>query len=131
MKKLFGRLPRRSYLLLTILILCSGILSFLSYYYSSLAAKQIVELASEDIRSNARIQAHDLGSILSNALNSVATNLGILTILQETVEQQSNIGNSIFDIVQQSSSGLSVQYLQLDHDRQIIWSNGSAHRIRP
>jgi signal transduction histidine kinase len=97
----------------------------LSYYYSSLAAKQIVELASEDIRSNARIQAHDLGSILSNALNSVATNLGILTILQETVEQQSNIGNSIFDIVQQSSSGLSVQYLQLDHDRQIIWSNGS------
>lgn len=97
----------------------------LSYYYSSLAAKQIVELASEDIRSNARIQAHDLGSILSNALNSVATNLGILTILQETVEQQSNIGNSIFDILQQSSSGLSVQYLQLDHDGQIIWSNGS------
>jgi len=96
----------------------------LSYYYSSLAAKQIVELASEDIRSNARIQAHDLGSILSNALNSVA-NLGILTILQETVEQQSNIGNSIFDILQQSSSGLSVQYLQLDHGGQIIWSNGS------
>ncbi|MFZ1875421.1 MAG: HAMP domain-containing sensor histidine kinase [Nitrososphaeraceae archaeon] len=97
----------------------------MSYYYSSLAAKQIVELASEDIRSNARIQAHDLGSILSNTLNSVATNLGILTALQETVEQQSNIGNSIFDIVQQSSSGLSVQYLQLDHDGQIIWSNGS------
>lgn len=97
----------------------------MSYYYSSLAAKQIVELASEDIRSNARIQAHDLGSILSNALNSVATNLGILTILQETVEQQSNIGNSISDIVQQSSSDLSVQYLQLGHDGQIIWSNGS------
>ena len=125
MNKLFGRLPRRSYLLLTILILCSGILSFLSYYYSSLAAKQIVELASEDIRSNARIQAHDLGSILSNALNTVATNLGILTIFQETVEQQSNIGSSIFNIVQQSSGGLSVQYLQLDRDGKIIWSNSS------
>jgi hypothetical protein len=105
MKKLFGRLPRRSYLLLTILIVCSGILSLLSYNYSSLTAKQNLELASEDIRSNARIQPHDLGSILSNTLNSVATNLGILTALQETVEQQSNIGNSIFDIVQQSSSG--------------------------
>jgi hypothetical protein len=78
-EKLFGKLPRRSYVLLTILILCSGMLSFLSYYYSSLAAKQIIELASEDIRSNAKIQAHDLGSILSNALSSVATNLGILT----------------------------------------------------
>lgn len=126
MKKLFERLPRRSYLLLTILILCSGILSFLSYYYSSLAAKQIVELASEDIRSNAKIQAHDLGSILSNALNSVATNLAILTLFQETVERHGNIENSIIDIVQQSSSDLYVQYLQLDGDGQIIWSNSSS-----
>ena len=126
MKHLFGRLPRRSYILLTILILCSGVLSFLSYYYSSLAAKQIVELASDDIRSNARIQAHDLGSILSNALNTVATNLGIIAIFQETLEQQSNIENSVFDIVQQSTSGLSVQYLQLDHDGRIIWNNSTS-----
>jgi signal transduction histidine kinase len=125
MNKLFGRLPRRSYLLLTILILCSGVLSFLSYYYSSLAAKQIVELASEDIRSNARIQAHDLGSILSIALNTVATNLGIVAIFQENLEEQSNIESSIFDIVQQSTSDLTVQYLQLGHDGRIIWSNSN------
>lgn len=127
MNKLFGRLPRRSYLLLTILILCSGVLSFLSYYYSSLAAKQIVELASEDIRSNARIQAHDLGSILSNVLNTVATNLGIIALFQETLEQQSNIESSIFDIVQQSTSGLTVQYLQLGHDGRIIWSESNSN----
>jgi signal transduction histidine kinase len=126
MNKLFGRLPRRSYLLLTILILCSGILSFLSYYYSSLAAKQIVELASEDIRSNARIQAHDLGSILSNALNTVATNLGIIAIFHETLEQQSNIESSIFDIVQQSTSDLTVQYMQLGHDGRIIWGESNS-----
>ncbi|MGA9317479.1 MAG: HAMP domain-containing sensor histidine kinase [Nitrososphaeraceae archaeon] len=125
MKKLFGKLPRRSYVLLTILIVCSGILSFFSYYYSSLAARQIVELASEDIRSNAKIQAHDLGSILSNALSSVATNLGILTTFQETVAQQGNIENPILDIVQQSSSGLFVQYLQLNRDGQVLWSNSS------
>lgn len=127
MKKLFGKLPRRSYVLLTILIVCSGILSFFSYYYSSLAARQIVELASEDIRSNAKIQAHDLGSILSNALSSVATNLGILTTFQETVEQQhGNIENPILDIVQQSSSGLFVQYLKLNRDGQIFWPNSSS-----
>ena len=127
MKKLFGKLPRRSYVLLAILIVCSGILSFFSYYYSSLAARQIVELASEDIRSNAKIQAHDLGSILSNALSSVATNLGILTTFQETVEQQhGNIENPILDIVQQSSSGLFVQYLQLNRDGQTLWPNSSS-----
>jgi signal transduction histidine kinase len=102
-------------------------LSFFSYYYSSLAARQIVELASEDIRSNAKIQAHDLGSILSNALSSVATNLGILTTFQETVEQQhGNIENPILDIVQQSSSGLFVQYLQLNRDGQTLWPNSSS-----
>jgi signal transduction histidine kinase len=126
MKKPFGKLPRRSYVLLTILILCSGVLSFLSYYYSSLAAKQIIEVASKDIQSNARIQAHDLGSILSNSLNSVATNLGILTIFQKTAVQQGNIENPILDIIQQSSSGISVQYLQLNRDGQIIWSNSSS-----
>jgi signal transduction histidine kinase len=126
MNRIFGRLPRRSYLLLTILILCSGVLSFLSYYYSSLAAKQIIELASDDIRSNARIQAHDLGSILSNALNTVATNLEIIAIFQETLEQQSSIESSIFDIIQQSTSGLTVQYLQLSHDGRIIWSNSNS-----
>jgi len=127
MKKIFGKLPRRSYVLLTILIVCSGILSFFSYYYSSLAAGQIVELASEDIRSNAKIQAHDLGSILSNALSSIATNLGILTTSQETVERQhGNIENPILDIVQQSSSGLFVQYLQLNRDGQTLWPNSSS-----
>lgn len=85
-----------------------------------------MELASEDIRSNAKIQAHDLGSILSNALNSVATNLGILTLFQETVERHGNIENSIIDIVQQSSSDLYVQYLRLDGDGQIVWSNSSS-----
>jgi hypothetical protein len=91
-----------------------------------LAAKQIVELASEDIRSNARIQAHDLGSILSNALNTVATNLGIIAIFQGTLEQQSNVESSIFDVIQQSTSGLTVQYLRLDHDGRIIWSNSNS-----
>jgi signal transduction histidine kinase len=126
MKKIFGKLPRRSYVLLTILIVCSGILSFFSYYYSSLAARQIVELASEDIRSNAKIQAHDLRSILSNALSSVATNLGILTTFQDTVEQHGNIENPILDIVQQSSSGLFVQYLKLNRDGQMLWPNSSS-----
>jgi signal transduction histidine kinase len=124
MKKLFVKLPKRSYVLLIILILCSGILSLLSYFYSSFAAKQIVELASEDIRSNAKIQAHDLESILSNALSSVATNLGILTTFQETMNQD-EVGNPIFDIVQRSSGGLFVQYLQLDRDGRITWTNSS------
>lgn len=82
-------------------------MSFLSYYYSSSAAQQILELASEDIRSNAKIQAHDLRSILSNALTSISSNLDILSTSQEVIEPDEN-GNPFFDIVRTSSAGLSV-----------------------
>jgi len=95
----------------------SGVLYFARYFCNT---------TPEDIRSNAKIQARDLRSILSNALSSVATNLGILTTFQETVEQHGNIENSILDIVQQSSSGLFVQYLKLNRDGQILWPNSSS-----
>jgi signal transduction histidine kinase len=88
-----------------------------------LAANQIVELASEDIRSNAKIQARDLGSILSNALGSVATNLGVLNTIQESADQEGDLGSPIYDIVQQSSGGLIVQYLHLNDDGELTWTN--------
>jgi len=124
MRKVFFGFSKRSYVLLTILILCSCLLSFLSYYYSSSAAQQILELASEDIRSNAKIQAHDLRSILSNTLTSISSNLDILSTSQEVIEPDEN-GNPFFDIVRTSSAGLSVEYLWLGQDGRILWPEGS------
>ncbi|MGI0043599.1 MAG: histidine kinase dimerization/phospho-acceptor domain-containing protein, partial [Nitrososphaeraceae archaeon] len=125
-RKIFLGFSKRSYVLLAILVVCSGLLSFLSFYYSSSAAQQILELASEDIRSNAKIQAHDLRSILSNGLTSVSSNLDILSTSQEVIDPDEN-GNPLFNIVRTSSAGLSVEYLWLDQNGRILWPERSSN----
>jgi signal transduction histidine kinase len=126
MKKVFLGFSKRSYLLLAVLAVCSGLLSLLSYYYSSSAAQQILELASEDVRSNAKIQAHDLQSMLSNALTSVSSNLDILSTSQEVIDPDEN-GNPLFNIVRTSSAGLSVEYLWLGQNGMILWPERSSN----
>ncbi|MPZ06597.1 MAG: hypothetical protein GEU26_09300 [Nitrososphaeraceae archaeon] len=126
MRKVFLGFSKRSYILLTVLVVCSVLLSLLSYYYSSSAAHQILELASEDIRSNAKIQAHDLRSMLSNALTSVSSNLDILSTSQEVIDPDEN-GNPLFNIVRTSSAGLSVEYLWLDQNGRILWPERSSN----
>ncbi|MPZ06087.1 MAG: hypothetical protein GEU26_06655 [Nitrososphaeraceae archaeon] len=126
MRKVFLGFSRRSYILLAVLVVCSSLLSLLSYYYSSSAARQILELASEDIRSNAKIQAHDLRSMLSNALTSVSSNLDILSTSQEVIDPDEN-GNPLFNIVRTSSAGLSVEYMWLDQNGRILWPKRSSN----
>jgi signal transduction histidine kinase len=126
MRKVFLGFSKRSYILLTVLVVCSVLLSLLSYYYSSSAAHQILELASEDIRSNAKIQAHDLRSMLSDALTSVSSNLDILSTSQEVIDPDEN-GNPLFNIVRTSSAGLSVEYLWLDQNGRILWPERSSN----
>jgi hypothetical protein len=126
MKKVFLGFSKRSYLLLAVLAVCSGLLSLLSYYYSSSAAQQILELASEDVRSNAKIQAHDLQSMLSSALTSVSSNLDILSTSQEVIDPDEN-GNPLFNIVRTSSAGLSVEYLWLGQNGMILWPERSSN----
>lgn len=109
---------------------CNYILRFdcalLSYYYPSSAAQKILELASEDMRSNAKIQAHDLQSMLSNALTSVSSNLDILSTSQEVTDLNEN-GNPLFNIVRTSTAGLSVEYLWLDQNKMILWPDRNSN----
>src|SRR2546430_16965907 len=53
-------------------------LSILSYQYSSVTAKDIAEIASQEIRSNARIEAHDLSELLIHDIQSITNNLRTL-----------------------------------------------------
>ena len=50
----------------------------ISYQHSSLISNNIVNIASEELRLQARIQTHDLSQILANRLeyNTPFTNIG-------------------------------------------------------
>ena len=64
-----------------ILAVIAGIalmLSILLYQYSILTSNKIVDIASKEVRSNSRIQVHDISQILANKLQTVGALLQTL-----------------------------------------------------
>jgi hypothetical protein len=54
------------------------VLSIISYQFSTYNAKEILNIASYDIRSNANIQSHDLSTIIEQELDKVSAILKAL-----------------------------------------------------
>jgi len=69
------------------------ILSIISYQYSSSTSNDIVEIASQDIRSNARIEVHDLSKLLANRLETI--NLMIQTLTDAPAIQNNEFQRSL------------------------------------
>jgi hypothetical protein len=66
---------KNNIVLLLVIAAIGTSLSILSYQYSSITAKEIAEIASQEIRSNARIEAHDLSELLIHDIQSITNNL--------------------------------------------------------
>ena len=69
---------KNNLVLLLVIAAIGTSLSILSYQYSSITAKEIAEIASQEIRSNARIEAHDLSELLIHDIQSITNNLRTL-----------------------------------------------------
>ncbi|MBD0360682.1 MAG: sensor histidine kinase, partial [Nitrososphaeraceae archaeon] len=98
-------------------------LSIFSYHYYKSTANQILETALKDIRSNAKIQAHDLSLILANGLDSIITNLQILSS-SPAVMNYDNDSLGLFNAVQKSTNELPDFYMWLDEDGELLWISG-------
>jgi signal transduction histidine kinase len=99
-------------------------LSMVSYQYSSFTADEIAKIASQDVTSNARIQAYDLSRILVHGIDSVTANLRILTQSPTIKNNNTEMAQILIDTAQNSTSGLTNAYYMIDKDgRLIMWSN--------
>jgi signal transduction histidine kinase len=99
------------------------ILSILAFQYSNSISTKVVDIATQEIRSNAIIQAHDLSEILTNRLESVIPLLQTLAdspALQNNEYQRARL---IIDYMQNYTSGLTDFYMWLDKDGKIVWIN--------
>ena len=95
--------------------------SIFSYQYSSFTSHKIVNIASQEVRSNTRIEVHDISQILANKLQTVG-------VLLQTLSESPAIHNNEYkraDIVintrQHSSSDLTEFYMWLDKNGKINW----------
>ena len=97
------------------------ILSIISYQYSSSTSNDIVDIASQDIRSNARIEVHDLSKLLANRLETI--NLMIQTLTDAPAIQNNEFQRSqvIINNRQNHTDDLTDFYMWLDQSGKIVW----------
>ena len=110
--------------LLFIIAAVGVVLSVVSYQYSSFTAGEISKIASQDVTSNAKIQAYDLSRILVHGIESITTNLRILVNSPSIQNNQTDMSQILLNTAQNSTSGLTNAYYLLDKDGLLLtWSN--------
>ncbi|HEX5892087.1 MAG TPA: sensor histidine kinase [Nitrososphaeraceae archaeon] len=110
---------------LLFIIAAAGVtLAVVSYQYSSFTAAEIAKIASQDVKSNARIQAYDLSRILFRSIDSITTNLQIITNSPAIQNNETESAQTLLTTAQDSTSTLTNAYYWLDKDGQVVtWSN--------
>ena len=101
-------------------------LSILSYQFSSVTANDIAEIASQEIRSNARIEAHDLSELLMHDMQSITNNLATLSDSPAVQNNNTRLIQLLIDNAQASTSSLTDGYYLLGKKGQLLaWSNSN------
>jgi signal transduction histidine kinase len=96
-------------------------LSIFSFQYSSLISKDIVNIASEELRSQARIQVHDFAQILANRLESITPLLQTLADSPAIQNNEFRRAQTIIDYRKNYTDDLTDFYMWLDKDGKIVW----------
>jgi signal transduction histidine kinase len=116
------RSSRTNIVLLVVIAGIALMLSIFSYQYSVLTSNKIVDIASQEVRSNVRIEVHDLTQILGKQLQTVSALLQTLTpspLIQNNQSQKSAF--VLFNSRQNSTSELTNFYMWLDSNGKIVW----------
>ena len=116
------RSPRTNIVILAVIASIALVLSIFSYQYSILTSNKIGEIAAQEVRSNVRIEVHDLTQILGKQLQTVSALLQTLTpspLIQNNKDQKSAF--VLFNSRQNSTSELTNFYMWLDSNGKIVW----------
>lgn len=110
--------------LLFFIAIIATILSILSYQYSSFTASKIAGISSEDVRSNARIEAYHLSQILIHSINSITNNLEALTNSVPLLYSDNQTVKFLLNNAQDSTRELTSAYYLIDSNGKVVsWSN--------
>lgn len=110
----------RRVLVVIILIIMAASISFvLLYQYSNSISREIVNLAIDDIKSNAKIQSHAISHSLANSVSAIISNLQVLANAP-SIHNSSLSSQTLFDAAQESTKALTEGYYWLDREGKVI-----------
>lgn len=71
--------PRSNLYVVVAIVGIAALLAVLSYEFTALISNRILDIASQEVRSNSIIEAHDISLILANKLQTVGALLQTLS----------------------------------------------------
>ena len=115
-----ARLSKLNIAILVIIVIIGLLSSFLSYQYSSMTANKVEELASDNIRSNARITAFDLSRLFFHTVNPVVNKLDVLSNTLPAGFDNQSMNQILLRFAQDSTIDLTEGYYLFDKDGRIM-----------
>src|SRR5919204_3662922 len=115
------RKSRTNIIILAVIVGIVLIVSILLYQYSVLTSNKIDEIASKEVRSNSRIQVHDISQILANKLQTVGALLQTLAESPALHNNEYKRADIVINTRQNFSSDLTDFYMWLDKNGKINW----------
>jgi C4-dicarboxylate-specific signal transduction histidine kinase len=98
-------------------------LAILSFQYSSRTREQILDVASENARSTANIQVQDLSVALANKVETVSSNLQIMSEAPAVREQDVERTIPLFNAAYTSTADFASSYFWVDAEGKLLWAN--------
>jgi hypothetical protein len=82
-----------------------------------------VNIASQDVRSNAQIESYDFARILENKINTISTSLGIIANAPVVQNGEHIEARDLFNSAKNYSESWVEFYAWLDSDGKLVWSS--------
>jgi signal transduction histidine kinase/uncharacterized protein YcfL len=117
----------KSVVLIIVIAAVAAVLSIISYQYSTHNTNEILNIASDDVRSNTKIQSHDLSTIVEQELDKITAILQTLASAPAIHNSEIQRGRDIINLRQQTTSDITDAYFWLDKDGKLVWSSKFAN----
>lgn len=113
----------RSIAIIAIIAFAATGLAIFSFEYSSRIREQVLDVASRDARSNAEIQTHYISIALANKIETVSSNLQLMS--RAPLIQEQNVGRvfPLFTSARDATSDVTSSYFWLDAEGRLLWAD--------
>jgi signal transduction histidine kinase len=114
---------RRNLSIISVIVAVAASLATLVYFYYSFSSIEINKIASQDVRSNSRIESYDFARILENEIDTISTSLGIIANAPAVQNNQQIDARTFFDSAKNNSESWVDFFAWLGPDGKLIWSS--------
>jgi signal transduction histidine kinase len=124
---LLEKFRKSNVILLIVIAAAAAILFIISYQYSTYNANEILKIASDDVRSNAKIQSHYLSTIVEQELDKVTGIMKTLSGAPAIHNAEIQRARDIINLRQETTSDITDGYFWLDKDGKLVWTSKFAN----